>query len=283
MKSKLHYFIRKRLKMNNPIGGILILLSVVISLIPILSMLSAALAPHGSFPQGLSLPKNPQWGNFILAWKASNFLTLAKSSTLIVLGVVPVAVFISTLAAYAIVVLKIPYGRLFSIVLLVTLTIPFSLYIVPLYYELKEMQLLNTRFGLCLALIGLNMQFSVIWMQAHFRGIPNDLSEAAFVDGAGPLSSFLYIHLPLALPSMAANTMLMFLSTWNNFQLPLVLIDDPMKRTMAGALQFFVTQNSTDQVLLNAGALLLMAPTIIVFLLLQRYFVAALIEGSIKG
>jgi raffinose/stachyose/melibiose transport system permease protein len=268
---------------SNKMGIAIIVLSMLISIIPIISMISAALAPQGTFPKGIALPVNPNWHNFIDAWKEANILELAKSSSLIVVGVVPIAIFISTLAAYAIVVLKIPGGKWFGLILLLTLTLPFELNIVPLYYELQNMGLLDNRIGLCLALIGLNMPFSITWMQAHFNGIPYELTEAASIDGAGPFKSFISVQLPLALPAMAANTMLMFLSTWNNFLLPLVLITDPNRRTMAGALQAFVTQHSTDQVLLNAGALLLMAPTILIFLALQKYFVAALLQGSVKG
>ena len=89
--------------------------------------------------------------------------------------------------------------------------------------------------------------------------------------------------MPLARSSLASLVLLMFLSTWNQFLLPLVLINDPNKRTMAGALQAFQSRYSTDVVLLNAGALLIMAPTIIVFLILERHFVAALLQGAIKG
>ena len=82
---------------------------------------------------------------------------------------------------------------------------------------------------------------------------------------------------------IASLGVLMFLSTWNQFLLAIVLIDDPNKRTMAGALQGFVGAYSTDVVLLNAGALLIMAPTIVVFIIFQKYFVRAMLAGAVKG
>lgn len=264
-------------------GIVLLVTAMLFSVIPLLSMLSAALQPQGTVPDGLSWPADPQWHNFIDAWSAANITTLLGSSSLIVLGVVPAIVIISTMAAYAITILDIPLGRLFFLVLLAGLTIPFELTIIPLYQQIQDMGLLNNRLGLILPLIGLNLPFAVFWMRAHFLTVPKELSEAAGVDGAGSWLALRHIHMPLAGPALASLALLTFLSTWNQFLLTIVLIQDPEKRTMAGALQAFVGQYSTDVVLLNAGALLIMAPVIVVFLLLQRHFVKALLQGATKG
>lgn len=264
-------------------GIMLIVAAAVFSIVPLISMLTAALAPQGSIPQGLSWPADPQWHNFIDAWNVANITVLLQSSILIVLGVVPISLLISTMAAYAIAVLRIPLGRIFFLLLLLTLTLPYEITIVPLYQQVRELGLLDSQLGLILPLIGLNMPFAVFWMNAHFLTTPAELSEASSIDGASAWKSFLHIHLPLAKPAISSLGLLMFLSTWNTFLLALVLINDPNKRTMAGALQAFQSKYSTDIVLLNAGALLLMAPTIIVFLLLQKQFSAALLQGAVKG
>jgi len=264
-------------------GAALIIAAGLYSIVPLLSMLSAALAPQGTIPDGLSWPTDPQWHNFIDAWNVANVTTLLWSSTLIVLGVVPCAVIIATTAAYAIALLKIPFGKIFYLVLLFTLTLPYEIVIVPLYQQVRDLGLLDSRLGLILPLIGLNMPFAVFWMRAHFINTPEELSEAAALDGASPWTALRHIHLPLARPALASLGLLMFLSTWNTFLLALVLVNDPNKRTMAGALQAFQSRYSTDVVLLNAGALLLMAPTILVFLLLQGQFTKALLQGALKG
>lgn len=264
-------------------GIMLIVAAAIFSIVPLISMLSAALAPQGSIPQGLSWPADPQWHNFIDAWNVANITVLLQSSILIVLGVVPFSLLISTMAAYAIAVLRIPLGRIFFLLLLLTLTLPYEITIVPLYQQVRELGLLDSQLGLILPLIGLNMPFAVFWMNAHFVTTPAELTEASSIDGASAWKSFLHIHLPLAKPAISSLGLLMFLSTWNTFLLALVLVNDPNKRTMAGALQAFQSKYSTDIVLLNAGALLLMAPTIIVFLLLQKQFSAALLQGAVKG
>jgi len=264
-------------------GVALLLLTMAFSIFPLLSMLSTALQPQGSVPLGISWPDDPQWHNFLDAWNVADITTLAGSSLLLVLGVVPAGVLLATMAGYALGQLRIPGGASFFVLLLLGLTLPFEVTIVPLYYQIRDMGLLNTRLGLVLPLIALNMPFAVFWMRAHFLNAPAELSEAASMDGASAWQSFRAIHLPLALPSIASLALLMFISTWNQFLLAIVLMDDPGKRTMAGALQNFVGQYSTDVVLLNAGSLLIMTPMILVFLFFQRHIVKAMLAGSVKG
>jgi raffinose/stachyose/melibiose transport system permease protein len=271
-----------RLRSRLP-GIVLIVVAGLYSIVPLVSMLSAALAEQGTIPSGLAWPQDPQWHNFADAWTVANVTTLLQSSTLIVLGVVPFSILIAAMAAYAITILMIPLGGIFYLVLLLTLTLPYEIVIVPLYQQVRDLGLLDSRLGLILPLIGLNMPFAVFWMRAHFVNASGELTEAATIDGAGPWRALRHIHLPLARPALASLGLLMFLSTWNNFLLALVLINDPNKRTMAGALQAFQSRYSTDVVLLNAGALLLMAPTILVFLLLQNQFSKALLQGAVKG
>jgi len=264
--------------------GITVLVAVMaFTMLPLVSLLSAALHPQGSVPTGVAWPHDPQWGNFVDAWNAANMLTLLKSSTLIVLGVVPAALLLSALAGYGLGQLRIHGETLVLLVLLVGLTSPLEAKIIPLYYQLRDMGLLNTRWAIILPLIGLFMPFGVIWMRAHFLTVPRELSDAAKVDGAGTWRAFRHIHLPLAKPVLASLALLLFLWTWNQFLLAIVLVDDPAKRTMAGALGYFQGQYGTDIVLLSAGALVIMAPTVLVFLLLQRHFIRALLQGAIKG
>ncbi len=264
-------------------GLVLLLGTMIFSILPLLSMLSAALQPQGTVPLGLSWPSNPQWHNFLDAWRVAEVTPLLVSSIILVAGVVPVAALFAAMAGYGLGQLKVPGGTVVFLLLLLGLTLPREATIVPLYYQLREMNLLNTRLGLILVLIGTFMPFAVFWMRAHFLSMPKELTEAAALDGAGPWQAFRHVQVPLAVPALASLCLLLFLWTWNTFLQAIVLIDDPSKRTMAGALQNFVGQYSTDVVLLNAGSLLIMAPTIVVFLLFQRHFVKAMISGAVKG
>ncbi len=265
------------------LGRVLLVLLMLITLLPFVSLFVTALHPSGTYPGGLSWPETPHWENFALAFQSADMLRLLLSSALIELGVVPVAVIIATLAGFAIGHLNPPGGRWVFLAFLLGLTLPFEGIIVPLYYQMRELGLLNTRWAIILPLIGLFMPFAVTWMRAHFINMPQDLSEAARVDGATTWKLFWQIHVPLSLPALSSLAILLFLWTWNQFLLAVVLVDDPANRTMAGALGAFQGQWGTDIPLLCAGSLLILTPTLVVFLIFQRQFVAALLQGSLKG
>ena len=264
------------------LGNLTLALTVIFCVLPFISMLSAALQPQGSMPYGIQFTAHPHWENFAAAWKVANITPLLISSVILVVAVVPVTLICSAMGGYALGSLHVAGGWIAYALLFVGLTLPFEVLVTPLYYEIQSMGLLNTRLAMILPMIGLNMPFGVIWMRTYFAQMPRDLIEAASLDGAGQLRIFRSNQLPLVIPAISSLGILTFLSTWNQFLLAVVLIDDPTKRTMAGALQSFVGQYSTDVVLLNAGSLLIMAPTMILFIFLQKYFIRAMLEGSVK-
>jgi raffinose/stachyose/melibiose transport system permease protein len=268
---------------NTLLGGAFLLALMAFTLLPFASMFTTALHQSGTYPTGLDWPSHPHWHNFIEAFHVANMGTIFKSSVLIVLGVVPVSIAISTMAGFALGHLRIVGGTAVFVLFLLGLTLPFEGVIIPLYYEIRGFGLLNTRWAIILPLIGLFMPFGVFWMRAHFLNMPNELSEAARVDGATTWQLFWRIHVPLARPALASLAILLSVWTWNQFLLTIVLVDDPTKRTMAGALGAFQGQWSADIPLLSAGSLLILTPTLIVFLVFQRHFVAALLQGSLKG
>jgi raffinose/stachyose/melibiose transport system permease protein len=264
-------------------GGALLALLMAFTLVPFASLFTSALHESGTYPSGLDWPSHPHWGNFVQAFHVANMGTIFKSSVLIVIGVVPVSIAIAAMAGFALGHLRIAGGRIVFLLFLLGLTLPFEGVIVPIYYEVRGMGLLNTRWAIILPLIGLFMPFGVYWMRAHFVNMPSELSEAARVDGASTWQLFWKIHVPLARPALTSLGILLSVWTWNQFLLAIVLVDDPAKRTMAGALGAFQGQWGTNIPLLSAGSLLILAPTLVVFLVFQRHFVAALLQGSLKG
>ncbi|WP_426320675.1 carbohydrate ABC transporter permease [Microbacterium sp. E-13] len=265
------------------IGRVALLVVLIVTFVPFLTMLSAALQPQGTVPTGLQWPADPHWENFAVAFEAAHLDRLLVSSVLIVLGVVPVSILFATMAGFALARLRLRGAGIVVVVLLLGLTIPFETIITPLYFQVRAMGILNTELAIILPLIGLFMPFSVIWMRAHFLSVPNEVSEAARVDGAGVWQEFRRIQLPLAVPPVAALAILLFLWTWNQYLLAIVLQNDPLRRTMAGALGAFQGRYGNDMVLLSAGTILIILPTIIVFLFFQRHFIAALLQGAVKG
>jgi raffinose/stachyose/melibiose transport system permease protein len=187
------------------------------------------------------------------------------------------------MAGFAIGLLRIPGARLLLLLFVFGLTLPFEGIITPLYFLARQIGILNTRLAIVLPLIGLFMPFAVFWMRAHFVNMPNELSEAARVDGASTWDLFWRIHVPLARPAIASLAILLSIWSWNQFLLALVLVEDPSQRTMAGALGAFQGHYATDVPLLCAGTILILLPTLLLFALFQRHIIAALIQGSVKG
>jgi len=254
-----------------------------VTLMPFVTMFSAALAPSGTYPSGLQWPANPQWQNFIDAFESAHMDQLLLSSTIIALGVVPVSVLIGTMAGFGIAKLAPKGSKLVYLLFVLGLTLPFEGIITPLYYEVKALGILNTKLAIILPLIGLYMPFSVYWMRAHFVNVPDEMGEAASIDGATAWQQFWRVQVPIARPAILSLAILQFLWTWNQFLLPIVLVEVPLERTMAGALGAFQGQWGTNIPLLCAGALIILAPTVALFLVFQKQFVAALLQGAVKG
>jgi raffinose/stachyose/melibiose transport system permease protein len=264
-------------------GRAFLIALVAVTVLPFVSIFTTALHPSGSVPDGLSFPADPQWGNFLEAFQVANMTSLLFSSMFIVLAVVPIALVISTMAGFAIGLLRIPGASILLLLFIFGLTLPFEGIITPLYFLAREMGILNTRFAIVLPLIGLFMPFAVFWMRAHFVNMPSEVSEAARVDGASTWDLFWRIHVPLARAPMASLGILMSVWAWNQFLLALVLVEDPTQRTMAGALGAFQGHYATDIPLLSAGTIIILVPTLLVFIAFQRQVISALLQGSVKG
>jgi len=264
-------------------GRALLLVLMTITILPFISIFTTALHPSGTVPNGLEWPANPQWGNFAEAFRVANMTTLLISSTFIVIAVVPIALIISTMAAFSIGLLRIPGSRLLLFLFVFGLTLPFGGIIVPLYYLERAIKIYNTRLAIVVPLIALYMPFAVFWMRTHFVNMPAEISEAARVDGATTWDLFWRIHVPLARAPIASLGILMSVWTWNQFLLALVLVEDPSQRTMAGALGAFQGHYATNIPLLCAGTILILLPTLVIFVLFQRQIITALLQGSVKG
>lgn len=264
-------------------GRILVVAMMIFTVMPFVSIFLMAIQPSGSLPKGLSWPDSPQWSNFTEAARVANVRELMASSLLIVAGVVPISLVLATLAGFAIGLLRFTGSRLVLLLFVFGLTLPFEGTIIPLYYLVRDLGLINTRWAIVLPLIALFMPFSVFWMNAHFDSMPKELTESARVDGATTRDLLLRIHVPLARAPLASLAILLSLWTWNQFLLALVLVEDPRKRTMAGALGAFQGQYATDIPLLCAGTIVILLPTLLVFLVLQRQLIAGLLSGAVKG
>ncbi|WP_405718358.1 carbohydrate ABC transporter permease [Streptomyces sp. NBC_01537] len=252
-------------------------------LLPFLSLLLASLQPAGAPLTGLAVPHGIHLENFAHAWSAAGFGTLLRSSTVIALAVVPAAVLCATLAGYALATMEVPgRGRLYGYLLL-GLSIPTEVTVIPLYYDLRAAGLTNTVPGLALAEVGAFMPFGVFWMRAHFATMPRSLIEAARLDGASSWTTLWRVLMPVSRPAVTTLGVLYFVWSWNQFLLPLILIQDPDRRTAPAGLGFFTGQYGVDVPLLAAATLIVIAPVVLVYLIFQRHFINGVLSGALKG
>lgn len=250
-----------------------------VTLLPLAELLVTALHPPGTHPPGLTWPSDPHWSNFTDAFRSAHIDRALLSGALLVLTVVPAALALSTAAGYALARLPFPGRRIAEGLFLVGLVLPREAIILPLYQQVRDLGLLNTTTGLALALIAAHLPFGVLWMRTHFASTPPELTDSARVDGAGPWSALRRVHLPLADDALRSLALLLSVWTWNHLLFALVLVDDPLRRTAAGALDAFQGRWGTDVPLLCAGALLITAPVVVALALAHRRFADALVRG----
>jgi raffinose/stachyose/melibiose transport system permease protein len=253
-----------------------------IALFPIAGILLTALqdpgggASFGSF-DGL------HFGNFKDAWDEGNFGTYLKSSVIVAVAVVSVSVFFSVLSGYAFGLMRFRGATLLFYVFLLGLMVPMEAIIVPLYYNFRDRGLTDTYWGLILPQIGTSVAFGTFWMRAFFRGVPRSLVEAARIDGAGTWFTLWRVLLPLARPAVLTMTVLLFMWTWNEFLLALVMVSDEGLRTAPLGLSFFQGRNTSDLTLLAAGSVIVALPVVILYVFLQRHFIRGMLAGAVKG
>lgn len=251
-------------------------------LVPFVSIVLASLQPSGTQLSGLALPSRVSWENFALAWNQGNFSRLMLSSVIIAVVVVPVAAACATLAGYALAVLRPMGSRAISLGFVLGLTLPGEVVVVALYFNLRNAGLTNSYVGVILAEVAMFMPFGVYWMQTHFAAMPSELVEAGRIDGARDLTVLLRLLLPNSWPALTTLAVLLFMWSWNQFLLILVVMQDPDLRTAPAGLGFFVGQYTTNIPLLSAASLLVIAPIVTVYLVFQRNFVTGVTQGAVK-
>jgi ABC-type glycerol-3-phosphate transport system permease component len=230
----------------------------------------------------LGLPIDPQWTNFTTAWDQGRFSVYLPNTflyaILIVLGVATFA----CLCGYAFAKLRFPGRDLLFGLFLVGLTLPFLSIMIPIFYIARDLHILGTRWGFILPAVGLGLPFSIFLMRAFFRAIPDELGEAARVDGAGEFGVFFRVMLPLAWPGLATVAVFEFLNSWSAYLMPLVLVQREELRPVALALPLFQSRYSSELQLIAAATIITIVPPLIVYLLLQRRFVEGVTAGALK-
>lgn len=252
---------------------------------PFVWMVSASLKdPLEIFSAGMQLlPESPVWENYERAWTDGRFNTYLLNTVIVTVSTVVLVVVRCAMAGYVLARYSFAGRKVVLAVLIVTLFVPTGYTIIPVVEISGQLGLLNSLTGMIVALSGGAHVASILLYAGYFRQIPKELEEAAVVDGAGFFTIFFRVMLPLAMPVTATVSLLTFLFTWNAFFLPLVFtLSRPDLRTLSVGMLAFAEENSVDWSGMAAAATISLLPVVVLFIVLQRYFVEG-IAGAVKS
>ncbi|MWA00518.1 ABC transporter permease subunit [Actinomadura sp. LD22] len=237
----------------------------------------------GIVAQALKLPGSLSFDTFRVAWNEGHFAGYLRNSVIVTAVTVVLASVFSIMSGYALGVMRFRGAGAVFLLFLAGLTIPTEAVVVPLYFDLRSAGLDNTYAGLILPQVAMSVAFGTFWMRAYFRSVPPSLMEAARMDGASSWTTLWRVLVPIGRPAILTMVVLITMWTWNEFLLPLVIVNsDEGLRTAPLGLSFFQGAHKTDYSLLMAGALIIAAPIVIVYVFLQRRFIAGMLSGAIK-
>ena len=263
--------------------SILVMFSV-IALTPLLLIVLEGMHPAGEAQNGFSFPDSLSFDTYRDAWTTGRFGDYLRNSLIVAVAVVVGATVLSVPAGYALGAMETPYRDWIFYLFLLGLVIPYEAMIVPLYYTFRDLGLTETFWALILPQVGLSLSFGVFWMRAFFLSSPRELIEAARIDGARSLTVLLRVLMPLARPAITTMMVLLFLFTWNEFLLALVMVNaSEATRTAPLGLSNFSGRYGTDIPSLAAGSVIVALPVVLVYLFLQRHFIRGMLSGAVKG
>ena len=224
--------------------------------------------------------------NFYDAWTLGGFGGYFWNTLIITAFTLLGTIALSVLAGYALARLYFPGRNLVFLIFITGLMFPFFAVMIPLFYELRDTGLLGTKLGVILVLIagasGYGLPIGVFLMRSFYVDLPEELADAARVDGASEFEVFWRIMLPLSGPGVAVLSVLVFFQTWNVFIVPLLYLPGAENRVLATGLYLFSSGRTQEYELTAAGSLIMVLPVVLFFLAFQRLFVRGLTAGAIK-
>ena len=230
----------------------------------------------------ITFPREIIWTNYPEAWVQGKFSVTMTNSAIFVGGTVTSVIVLGGLAAYALARLNPRGSGIYMIYMLTLSTIPFWLYAVPLFILWKNLALLNTRAGLVIIYTALNSPFAIFLLRSFMVKFPADLEDAARVDGAKEWQVLTRIVLPIMWPSLLTVALVVALGVWGEFQIALIFMQQDEKMPITTSYFNFMRRFSRDWSLTSAGAVMMILPVLVIFMLLQRRFVEGLTQGGLK-
>jgi raffinose/stachyose/melibiose transport system permease protein len=276
--------VRRARAVNLVPNYVVLLLLLVFSLGPLLIMGFNSLKSRTELADNpLGFPRDLEWGNYSRAWEVGNFSTTTVNSGILVGATVIGVMLLGGMAAYSLAKLDLPGAGALMLFLLVMSSLPIHLFLVPLFVLWRELELLNTYYGLVLIYIALNVPLAIFLLRSYMVQLPQDFEDAARVDGASEWQVFTRVVVPLSWPGFLTVGLVVALAVWNEFLLATVFLQDEDKFTVVTSYQNFATRFSRDWSLTSASAVMMIVPILAIFLTFQRRFIEGLTQGGMKG
>lgn len=258
---------------------------VIIVIVPLLWVaMSSFKTTDQIFASPFSLPTNLQFDNYVSAWTTAGIGTYFFNTVIVVASALVIVMVLGAMSAYVLARFEFRGNTLIYYILLAGLAFPVFLAIVPLFFVLKGFGLLNTLPGLIITYVAFALPFTVFFLHAFFKGLPQEIADAAAIDGAGPWRTFFQIMLPMAKPGMASVAIFNFLGLWNQFLLPIALNTKPNNYVLSQGMASFASQAgyAVNFGALFAAVVITVLPVLAIYIIFQRQLQGSVSPGMLK-
>jgi raffinose/stachyose/melibiose transport system permease protein len=256
----------------------------VMAIYPLLSILFLAFHRKTDNVTGFSLPTTLSLRTFVDAWNEGGFANGMWGSFLVAASVTVVSAVLSLLTGYAFGTMRFRGSSLFFNLIVLGIIFPYEATVIPLYYDFQSLNLSGTYWTLILPQIGQSIALGTFWMRAVFLTTPRGLVEAARIDGAGSFRILRSVLFPQVRPALLTLCVLVFMYTWNEFLLALVMLQGSNNTTAPLGLSYFAgVTRSGDPTKVAAAATIVALPVVVVYLVLKRHFIRGVLAGALKG
>ncbi|WP_068620911.1 carbohydrate ABC transporter permease [Paenibacillus tuaregi] len=274
----------KRWNLPRIVAFLLLLGGACIVLVPLLWTVAVSLKTPAEVFKDNFFPKVWKWANYANAVQAIPFFTFLKNTLTILIPVLIGTVFSSAVSAYGFARFNFKGKRALFLVLLATMMLPSQVTMIPMFLMFKELGWVDTFLPLIVPAFFGGGAFNIFLIRQFMRGIPKELDESAYVDGASRMQIFLRIMLPLSKPPLIAVAIFTFMGVWNDFQGPLIYLNSNEHYTLALGLSMFKGLYNVEWNMLMAATILIMLPVLITFFIAQKYFIEGIsISSAVKG
>ncbi len=258
-------------------------------LFALLTILPFALALLTSFKtqselfQGVfTLPSTLRLTNYISAWRDGHFQIYFTNSVVVVFPVIILSLLVGIPSGFAFAFLRLPGKKGIAFLLALGMVLPSEAYIIPLYHEIHWLGLNNNYLALIVPQVAMSIPFTTLMVANAFSQVPKELLEAAVMDGSSRWKILWGLLVPAIAPTLSTLALLLFIWTWNEFLVPLILVNKEELRTLPIGMMFFQNRNTINIPVLMAGATIAILPLVAIFLLFQRRFISGITEGAVK-